>query len=461
MVAVAVQQQPDQGEFQFYPTPPHLISQLIRPYYSNYARVLEPSAGRGDIADALVKSRGKEVYCCEISVDLRAILVSKGHKLIGTDFLTLAAPYLFPLIVMNPPFRQCAEHVLKAWEMLTPEGNLAAIVPTTAIGKRIGKYAELNQLIDLFGEVEEVGKAFSGAERSTDVECVIIRLQKPAEKKFTPFEHFEPNMDPEYQSPEDRSLPAPRDVIRAIVSQYQASMRALKLAHESETYFRSLTPKDVWQYEKLSEYAERIDKTKKAFWDLIFTRTKIGEVTTSGFRKEFMAERERLSQMEFSEETIYEVLNHFMQNRDVILGECIMDVFKQVTRYSMDNVTQHERWHTNKLHKITPKIIVPNCLSWYSVWSLDWSHQDLFNDLDKALTMFGGTNGICTTKAIEATLNDIRNGKNYQQKFESPNFYFRVFKKRTIHLWFRDLDGLEMINRFAAERELFVLPSGK
>jgi hypothetical protein len=449
-------------EFQFYPTPREVISQLIAPYSHRYATVLEPSAGRGDIADALKNWRNLEVKCCEISADLRAILISKGHRVIGTDFLTLEAPYQFGLVIMNPPFAGCADHVVKAWNMLQPGSELAAIIPESAIGKGTGKYPELNKLIDLYGKTEPIGAAFSTAERKTHVKCVIIRLKRPEAKKFNPFENFEPKTDEEYTEPDKQELPAPRDMVRAIVAQYQAAMRALKVAHEAEMHFRALVPDSSIKYEPANTYTERIDRTKKAFWDLIFERTKIGEVTTSGFRKDFMAARERLSQMEFSEQTIYEVLHHFMQNKDQILGECIMDVFKQVTNFSRDNVVRHEQWATNKSWKIGTKIIVPYSLDVYFDWQLSSRREDFLNDLDKAITMFGGTNGICTIASIKAVLERIRSKEiPYTGKFETPNFHFRVYKKGTLHLWFRDPKALEMMNRYAAEREMFTLGSGK
>lgn len=458
--------EPKQTEFQFYPTPPNVVRQLVSPYYSMTARVLEPSAGRGDILDALpnpqMASTRMEINCCEISPDLRAILLSKGYKVIGTDFLTMLAPYLFGLVVMNPPFANCAEHVIKAWGMLAPEGKLGAILPRSAIGKTIGKFAELNQLIDLFGTVEEIGKAFAGAERKTNVDCVIVRLEKPAAKTFNPFENFNPQMDEEYVDAEERTLPAPRDMVRAIVAQYQAAMRALKLAHESELAFRALIPDQLSEREAGMPYHQRVDKVKEDFWKLIFEKTHIGEVTTSGYRQQFMDERAKLSQMEFSEETIYEVLERFIQNKDAILEQCVMDVFKQVTRYSMDNVVVSESWVTNKSHKITVKIIVPYAIELDWRWNLRWRFDDFLNDLDKCLMMFGGTGGTSTAKALREILDRINNHElTYSDKFETPNFYFRIYKKGTLHLWFRDEKALEMINRYAAERRMFVLGSGR
>jgi hypothetical protein len=73
-----------------------------------------------------------------------------------------------------------------------------------------------------------------------------------------------------------------------------------------------------------------------------------------------------------------------------------------------------------------------------------------------------GTSGICTVSAIKAVLERIRSKEiPHTGKFETPNFHFWVYKNGTLYLWFRDLKALEMLNRDAAEREIFVLGSGK
>lgn len=453
---------PEQGEFQFYPTPFDLVIRLIAGYRHYRGICLEPHAGRGDIADRLRDYGNLKVMCCELSEDLRRILLDKGHNVIGSDFLALVAPYQFDLIVMNPPFRHAAKHILHAWSMLAPGGELAAILPQTAIGKTEGDYLELNLLIDTAGKVEEVGTAFSKAERVTNVPCVIVRLIKPNQEKFEPFSNFKPAEDAPEPEPEIRDLPASRDLIRAIVEQYNAAMRALRVAHNADVEFRRLVPDSVFHWKDQPKLTERIENVKEAFWSLIFQRTRIGELTTSSYRQKFMEKQALLSRMEFSERTIYEVLHTFMESRNIILNECVLDLFKQITYYSRDNAIEDQRWATNKGWKINPKIIVPGALDVWFDWKLVSRKEDFLNDLDKVLSMFGNDKGVCTAKEVREVLDHIRQGQtHYQQKFETSNFSFRVFKKGTIHLWFKDLKTLEMINKYAAERNMFILGSGR
>lgn len=454
-------------EFQFYPTDANLVTRLVLPYKYKGGLTLEPSAGRGDILEGLSEFNTRSsfrLYCCEIAADLRAILQDKGYKVIGSDFLTLDAPYRFDLIVMNPPFHNAATHVLKAWDMLVPSGECAAILPANAIGKQGGDWTALNKLIEQYGDpVEQCGSAFSGADRKTNAQIVIIRLKKPAEAAFDPFAGYVPAEDNAYIPPEDRDLPADRNLIRAIVAQYDATIRALKNTQDAELIFRKHAPAKVLQYENLKPFHERVDKVKEAYWDLIFDRTGIGDATTSGYREKFMRQRATLSLMQFTEETIYEVLHRFMANREAIMEQCVLDMFRHVTRYSQWNANSNEQWKTNKDWKINPKIIVPGALNYYGSWSLDYLYRDFLNDMDKVIGMFSGidSNGVCSASAIENVLGRIRKGEDSTQKFDSPNFQFRVFMKGTIHLWFKDIKTLEMINRYAAEHQINALGAGK
>lgn len=94
-------------------------------------RVLEPSAGRGMLAD-MARAQGATVQCVEVQAELATTLREKGHAVRVADFLTLepAALGLFDVVVMNPPFdrgRDC-DHVRHALKFLKPGGVLVAIM---------------------------------------------------------------------------------------------------------------------------------------------------------------------------------------------------------------------------------------------------------------------------------------------------------------------------------------------
>ena len=119
----------------FFPTPRPLIERVLdladlRADHS----VLEPSAGKGDILDAIINrfpSIGPYLFSVEISPDLAEIIDLKGYKCECTNFLTVnPAKYQVERIVMNPPFEngQDVDHVTHAQKMLKPGGRLVAIM---------------------------------------------------------------------------------------------------------------------------------------------------------------------------------------------------------------------------------------------------------------------------------------------------------------------------------------------
>lgn len=168
----------------YFPTPADLVAQMIEAAdLPAGARVLEPSAGSGAIADIL-REAGHNVECVERHASLRDILQSKGHNLIASDFLELSPPpypaELFDAVLMNPPFEggQDCEHVARAWTFVKPGGVLVAIMGTGVTFRRQRPYSTFRAW------VEEEGGEFVdipvGAfkESGTGVASVMLTMRK-------------------------------------------------------------------------------------------------------------------------------------------------------------------------------------------------------------------------------------------------------------------------------------------
>lgn len=113
----------------FFPTPAAEAQRMARKArISKGKRVLEPSAGNGNLADAAA-AEGAEVDVIEISSQLREILTLKGYNVVAHDFNTFTPDEKYDAILMNPPFskRQDAEHIMRAYGMLAGGGTLVAI----------------------------------------------------------------------------------------------------------------------------------------------------------------------------------------------------------------------------------------------------------------------------------------------------------------------------------------------
>lgn len=113
----------------FFPTPASVAQRMARlAGITQGMRVLEPSAGNGNLADA-AKAAGGEVDVIEISSQLRDILTAKGYTVVDHDFDGFTPEQPYQAILMNPPFsqRRDAAHIMRAYGMLASGGRLVAI----------------------------------------------------------------------------------------------------------------------------------------------------------------------------------------------------------------------------------------------------------------------------------------------------------------------------------------------
>ncbi|TXT25429.1 MAG: Lambda phage type II DNA modification methyltransferase [Rhodocyclaceae bacterium] len=119
-------------EFNFFPTPQAVVRRLleiadVRPGMM----LLEPEAGRGDIAIACVDA-GAIVDCYKLMQTNFDILASSGrfNSVRHIDFLTATPEPIYDRILMNPPFLKQADikHVQHALCFLKPDGLLTSVM---------------------------------------------------------------------------------------------------------------------------------------------------------------------------------------------------------------------------------------------------------------------------------------------------------------------------------------------
>jgi hypothetical protein len=123
----------------FYPTPREVVRIAIRELGLDYKpethRVLEPSAGEGNIAEEIA-ALGVLVNCVEIDPS-RAVRLRRrvpSATVVLANFLLMAPRPIYTHVVMNPPFygTHWMQHVVHAFDFLAPGGTLVAILPVTA-----------------------------------------------------------------------------------------------------------------------------------------------------------------------------------------------------------------------------------------------------------------------------------------------------------------------------------------
>lgn len=174
----------------FFPTPAPIVQMLIEwADIQPHQYVLEPSAGKGDIADALLELHLDgdgdslvHVDCVEINHSLYEILKFKNHEIAGRNIFDLAPDQSYDRVVMNPPFENYRDvmHVMYVYEFLKPGGRLVSIVGANAQNSKAAKYEEFRAWLDEVGGYFEdlPEKAFAKGDVPTQVSTVAVVIDK-------------------------------------------------------------------------------------------------------------------------------------------------------------------------------------------------------------------------------------------------------------------------------------------
>lgn len=165
----------------FFPTPAAVVARMIEAADLQAGQmILEPSAGKGDIADAVEQSLGRpygNLDCVELNPQLAEFL-SERYAVMPQDFLALdpATHYAYDRVLMNPPYEKGAawRHLQHALTMLRPGGRVVCLVPDGGDQRTQEELAQLPPGFEVIKD-EPLGQAFKGAAafRST---AVAVRL---------------------------------------------------------------------------------------------------------------------------------------------------------------------------------------------------------------------------------------------------------------------------------------------
>ena len=167
-------------EFGFFETPHWLALKMVdvanlRPGML----VLEPSAGRGAIAD-VIKPKEVKLVLVELLSEHVKTLISKGYTAIQTDFLQDSFGKAYSRILMNPPFTKQADidHVNHALKFLKPGGRLVSIMAAGITFRDNKKTVALREYIERNGYIEELPENTFKKSR-TQVKTVMVVIDKP------------------------------------------------------------------------------------------------------------------------------------------------------------------------------------------------------------------------------------------------------------------------------------------
>ncbi|MGI6129889.1 MAG: diguanylate cyclase domain-containing protein, partial [bacterium] len=174
----------------YFPTPKAIVEKMLEQAdIQSGMSVLEPSAGKGNIADVIKEQHGNaKLTVIESASILRELLELKGHNLVGDDFLEHEGEY--DRIIMNPPFEkgQDIDHVRHAYDLLKPGGRLVSIMSEGPFFRGDKKSKDFREWLDeIGGESEKLPEgAFKSSERPTGVNTRMVVIDKEEAAEIVP-----------------------------------------------------------------------------------------------------------------------------------------------------------------------------------------------------------------------------------------------------------------------------------
>jgi len=168
----------------FFPTPRPVISRMLEmAEIGEGDRVLEPSAGKGDILD-MIREHHPDTVCTAIEMNgaLLDVIRAKSHEVMQGDFLQHEGQY--DVVLMNPPFEngQDIDHVRHAFDQLASGGRLVAVMSHGPFFRNDRKATEFREWLgENGGNHEELpDDAFKGPQafRQTGVRTQIVEVKK-------------------------------------------------------------------------------------------------------------------------------------------------------------------------------------------------------------------------------------------------------------------------------------------
>lgn len=489
----------------FYPTPGHLIDKMLFGLdFDRIRSILEPSAGKGDIVEALKKEEGRrtryyskvvfDIDCIEHDSNLQHILKGKNFRVVYNDFLTYDTMKEYDLIVMNPPFDNGCKHLLKALDMQKRNGGAIVCLLNAETLKNpcTNDRITLSRLLDEYdAKIEYLQDAFMLAERKTNVEVALIKVQLPEVRRQSFI--FEGLKKAKYESEStftDGCYLAENDLFKSIVSQYKMEVEAgIRLIKEYNAMYPLIMTdfaKDKKTGETVQEggcilsldlstnkdkYSNKLSinrfirEVRGKYWKALFKNPKFIGQLTNNLQQDFYNRLEDLKDYDFSLYNIYQ-LKADMSNKIVKgIEETIISLFDELSHKHhyydemSKNIHYYDGWKTNKAYLINKKVIIP--LSGYdSFWNqyrpTDYRVKAKIQDMEKCFNYLDG--GLTEAIDIEEALKfaeEYGETKNIELKYFTVTFY----KKGTCHIVFTNDELLKKFNIFGSQYKGWLPPS--
>lgn len=484
----------------FYPTPSKLAGKMLSCVdWATVFSILEPSAGKGDLADAVshfvndtrnsrrvfIHQREPYIDCIERDSDLAALLRGKGLLVVHDDFLTFHTRKQYDLCIMNPPFDNGDEHLLKALSLMERGGQIVCLLNAETIRNPYTNRRKVlvQNLHEHNARIEFIENAFAHAQRPTDVEIALIYVNIPRKENTSDIlSSLRRASENGAENSEQPGYLASADWLQNMIDGFEFEA---KLGEKLINEFAALRP----YMDPGKDYGEPLLSLKVGnrntgnnatllnsylfglrakYWSNLLRRPELTDKMTSSMQQDYNSKIESLSEYDFSRYNIETVMREIAHQLSRGVEESILDLFERFsTKHSWcpesgNNIHYYKGWATNKAHKVGMKVIIPanGCcadkwrnekLDTYRVNSLISDLERAMNYLDRGETTFR----VPVDRAVRiANMNDMN-------KADFTYFTCTFYKKGTCHIKFKPEASriIDRLNIFAGQKKNWLPPT--
>ncbi len=375
----------------FFPTPRRVARKMLARITNKEAKYfLEPSAGKGDIADVIRnpctfeefeeehpeyaernRTRGYDGYGwgnnrhSSVNIDvlesypaLIQVLRGKEYDVVGYDWLNYEGVSYYDAIVMNPPFSEGAKHLLKAWDFLHNGEIVCLLNEETIKNPHTEERKRLAQIVEQFGDVEFLGDCFSTAEHKTSVNVAMVYLKKTAQddapdlwaKEATQEKDYSVNFDG------DVNMLAIRDNLGNMEHWFNMAnehwIRGIEHIRKAALYLRQNKISETRSSSHDDDFgkilgmamsnvftcrAEFLRRHRRLAWTSVFQQMEFNRWLDSKQQEKLLRDVERDSTIPFTAENIKGTLENVFMSRKKLFDESVANVFDELCSHAVEN----------------------------------------------------------------------------------------------------------------------------
>lgn len=383
---------------------------------------------------------------------------------------------------MNPPFSNGDRHLLRAIELQKDGGKIICILNAETLKNQFSNTRKdlARKLEEYDAEIEYITEAFTNAERTTDVEVALIKIDIPKKEYNSTIIQTLKQEEQHEKKQYNSSHIVNADFMQGIVERYNFEVKAgLRLIEEYEAlaplmlnsldedrYANPILKLELHYKDESNNSIENsyIRQLRSKYWKALFASKEFVGLFTNNLRQKYYDKIEDLADYDFSLYNIYAIREEL--SKDLVKGveDTILELFDEFShQYSYineksPNIHYYNGWKTNKAHKINKKIIIR--LNGFDSYDgtpyYKFTVKDKLADIEKVFNYLDG--GITEYIDLFEVL-DQAEKEGQTKNIETKYFYCTFYKKGTCHITFKDMDLLKKFNLTGARYKNWLPPT--